>query len=133
MGILFLSFLRAGGQMQTSSLAAMFLTPTHNTSTHCQFPKIPKGNEDNSESCAQFLDSMDSAQGQEEGLADPPAKNHGDAKVPDVSYKRDASRRFHQTDWEDLKSTIISLYWEEDRTLLEVMETMKALYGFNAS
>lgn len=36
-------------------------------------------------------------------------------------------------DWEANKETITRLYWEQDRPLKEVAQTMKYQHGFNAT
>jgi hypothetical protein len=76
---------------------------------------------------------MDLGQGQEEGPANSLTENHGDTKFSDVSYKLGGSRWSRQADWEDVKPTIISLYWDENKTLSEVMKIMNVDHAFDAS
>lgn len=44
-------------------------------------------------------------------------------------------QRRYATDpeWDDRKDEIIRLYWNEDRTLAEVMKLLQETHGFNAT
>ena len=78
------------------------------------------------------MDAMDSAQSQEGEPADPLTKSHGDAKVSNVSHKHGRPLRSRLA-WEDLRSTITSLLWDEGKGLSEVMRIMNVDHGFEAS
>lgn len=56
--------------------------------------------------------------------------NHNNMSLAAISHNAWATKA---EDWEARKEMISKLYWDEDKTLKEVMEIMRRDHGFNAT